>query len=135
VPGDERDRHHGRGPRVPAARRRARVAAVSPQPVPPVPAGVRGCAADGDRHGPGAGHPRRLPGFQTRLVCRRTTYLGRVQRHVQQRRVLFHDHEVHFLGYVSVSVDLKTHETQGLYIIIKARNFVHLHIYCLECAY
>lgn len=64
VPGQKHDRHHGRGSRVPAERRRTRVTAVSPQPVPPVPAGIhRGRAAHDDRLGPGVDHPRRLPRF------------------------------------------------------------------------
>lgn len=63
MPGEKHDRHHGHGSRVPAARRRTRVAAVSPQPVPPVPAEIRRRAPDGYRLVPGAGHPRRLPGF------------------------------------------------------------------------
>jgi len=60
--GEKHDRHHGRGSCVPAVRRRMRVAAaVSPQPVPPVPAGIGGGAPDGDCLVLGAGHPWRLP--------------------------------------------------------------------------
>jgi hypothetical protein len=47
-----------------------------------------------------------LPRLQARFTGDRT-YLGRVHRHIQQRRVLLDHHEVHLLGDVSVTVDLE----------------------------